>query len=53
MRRFEKKTLDKKEVDKIAGIVQTIKTAGKIVSGIVLVSRIAIRTLPRLINRKS
>lgn len=51
MKKFEKKNLDKKQVEKEAGIAKAVKTAGKIVGGIVVVAGVAIKALPKLIKR--
>ena len=51
MKKFEKKDLNKKQVNKEAGLVKVVKTAGKIVGGFVVVGGIVIKTLPKLIKR--
>lgn len=51
MKTFEKKKLDKKQVQKETGIVKTVKTIGKIVGGIAVGTGVVIKMLPKLIKR--
>ena len=51
MKTFEKKDLDKTQVEKEAGFAKAVKTAGKIVVGVVVVAGAVLKALPNLIKR--